>query len=790
VKKIVRAKRQLVMAVLVGLGIFSAEKSALPFSQNSPAITNIGHEFITVEGAKRQGLNTSGFGGAVDSSDTSSYDGVLSLNVLAAVIGERWVDLMGNAMSGDDMHACFYAVAQDPNQIMYDHFLRRLEDGGRMGAINAIDRSRIRFKQLFIEAALSENPIKNVLDGGGSSTVYQLPLAYVHFGRALHLLQDSFSAEHAVRAKDDDGKRILDILSYVPTPDSNYHFHPGTWDKDDPRWGDEIHDANGGIKAEPANAIKATQFAWKKFEEARAAKTLTAAQDAATAVIDEWMKFDPTHYTGVVQATDAEPHFPRNVKPVASEFVKYRDRCLLMMGAQIPECVPVSWASWDRPPYDYDDWFWTGDVTDEAWDASLYPPNKQPVACHSLGIAKPFRIVKNDLEYLSAQPIALDEGEVLALVLTRKGMVDPISDPKQGTLTGDAIGAQGWALQYKAPDSITTYQEVTIKATAENVDGQETARPVAAVKIALVPKLHFKEPCPSGIGNGASWKMAVRETVPVTWSISDYSGGDTLDPRDTPTDQGATLTGGSGVDLYNWEFSCQSRIKPGTTPRTVILRAVAADNREASCEIRVPGNVINSAPYPGPLFCGGKRAADIIKVKPGAVSQFFLRVGKNKIPLQLTTASGLPSEQIGGGSAKRATAEKGIASIMGARSAIGKGLAANATKAKNYQLQIAAIASMRSKSASSSVRANRLIVSKLNALEKLATKSIRELPQQTVVRAMLKKEIQTPNRIAAAAESSARLNATFVAPASAQSIELSGQTPFKNNLKISVQVAP
>jgi hypothetical protein len=59
--------------------------------------------------------------------------------VFAAIIGERWVDIAGfnvsKAMIGK--YNCFYNVSQEPVDVQYDHFIRRYDDRGGSGGVDA-----------------------------------------------------------------------------------------------------------------------------------------------------------------------------------------------------------------------------------------------------------------------------------------------------------------------------------------------------------------------------------------------------------------------------------------------------------------------------------------------------------------------------------------------------------------------------------------------------------------------------------------------------------------------------
>jgi hypothetical protein len=131
-----------------------------------------------------------------DSRYESTYDAVF-----AAIIGERWVDIGGFnvAKSQFGHHNCFDNVAQEPVDVQYDHFMRRYDDRGGSGGVDAALRSRERFTQYFVTAATAPHGVITVWDGGGTSALVTVDRNYFLFGRAVHLFEDSFSSEHTVR---------------------------------------------------------------------------------------------------------------------------------------------------------------------------------------------------------------------------------------------------------------------------------------------------------------------------------------------------------------------------------------------------------------------------------------------------------------------------------------------------------------------------------------------------------------------------------------------------------------
>ncbi len=88
--------------------------------------------------------------------------------VLDAIIGERWVDIAGfnvtNATVGK--YDCFDAVAQEPAEIQYDHYMRRYDDRKANGGVSAATRSQERFIEDFVNAAMAPSTVMKVWDGG------------------------------------------------------------------------------------------------------------------------------------------------------------------------------------------------------------------------------------------------------------------------------------------------------------------------------------------------------------------------------------------------------------------------------------------------------------------------------------------------------------------------------------------------------------------------------------------------------------------------------------------------
>lgn len=147
--------------------------------------------------------------------------------VYDAIVGERWVDLGGFnvAKSMLGKHNCFDAVAQEPVGVQYDHFMRRYDEIGGEGGVQAANKSRERFVQYFVNAATAPPTAMVVWDGGLGSDQADVDRNYFLFGRAVHLFQDSFSSEHTVRLPIDNYEQIRQVKSYLCAAGSEQHTH-------------------------------------------------------------------------------------------------------------------------------------------------------------------------------------------------------------------------------------------------------------------------------------------------------------------------------------------------------------------------------------------------------------------------------------------------------------------------------------------------------------------------------------------------------------------------------------
>lgn len=232
--------------------------------------------------------------------------------VLDAIVGERWVDIGGFNVSKGFVQKfdCFDAVAQQPAEIQYDHFMRRFDEHGPAGAIQAISRSRARFKTHFINAAMAKAGMIKVYDGGGYSAETTVDRPSFLLGRALHLFQDAFSPEHVVRIPTDNYVGVKQIKSYLCATGAEQHNHtpPKAWNYNNNR--DCIWTKGGtGWASYKASsmapvalvALEGSKHVWAAFLRARATpepQRRAAAMREADAIVNTWMAYNDGEVKG------------------------------------------------------------------------------------------------------------------------------------------------------------------------------------------------------------------------------------------------------------------------------------------------------------------------------------------------------------------------------------------------------------------------------------------------------------------------------------------------------------
>ena len=231
--------------------------------------------------------------------------------VYEAVVGERWVDIGGfnvaNAMLPGNTN-CWDAVAQEPVEIQYDHFMRRYDDVAGQGGITAATESQKRFVKYFVEAATAPAGQMLTWDGGGSSAQVQVDRNYFLFGRAAHLFEDSFSSEHTVRMIGDRPERVRQVKSYLCALGSEQHTHSNAATLDftsgDVIWLPGTRWVGGNVttfqpslmKPTALVALEATKDLWAAFLRTMALppgpQREAKARTEANALVTNWLSFD------------------------------------------------------------------------------------------------------------------------------------------------------------------------------------------------------------------------------------------------------------------------------------------------------------------------------------------------------------------------------------------------------------------------------------------------------------------------------------------------------------------
>lgn len=234
----------------------------------------------------------------VPNADPNHYYYAGYKSVFSAVVGQRWVDIGGfnvsNALAwdktkvgvalnlvngGPDAYAkgCFDPVAQLPDDIQEDHFLRTWNQTGFEGIQTAAIESRDRFITYFVAAADAPAGDMKVWDGGTWAESAVVDRQYFLLGRALHLLQDSYSQDHTDRPElrgAPDDRVVFGIHSYACTMQSDQHPHYGFVAFTSGNWetmGDIIWKARtqpyspGNVKVMPMEAIEASKEAFIYF---------------------------------------------------------------------------------------------------------------------------------------------------------------------------------------------------------------------------------------------------------------------------------------------------------------------------------------------------------------------------------------------------------------------------------------------------------------------------------------------------------------------------------------------
>jgi len=226
--------------------------------------------------------------------------------VYDAIIGERWVDLAGYSVA--QSKSCWDAVAQEPAEVQYDHFMRRYDDTGPQGGVRAAKTSQQRFIEYFVAAATAPQTTISVYDGGVTSSAVSVDKNYFLFGRAMHLFQDSFSSEHTVRTPNDNYIKVRQVKSYLCALGSEQHTHKISaildYSSGDVIWKSTVDgrlnpswDAYKASNMKPTALVasEATKDLWAAFIRTMglpANQREAAARAEATTLVAHWLSYD------------------------------------------------------------------------------------------------------------------------------------------------------------------------------------------------------------------------------------------------------------------------------------------------------------------------------------------------------------------------------------------------------------------------------------------------------------------------------------------------------------------
>jgi hypothetical protein len=322
-------------------------------SQSSP-VSPSGHEFLTSASAdsvracwpilatdgkaeiEKRGLCTG-----------ACRHGAYSFAAWSAIMGARWADLMG-FRAGPFFPAqqrCLLAVAQDNEDVQYDHALRKATESGPSGGMTAAIGIRARLTQRFLEAVLAPDEDILIADGGAQQDHFRVRRPFFLFGRAVHIVQDSFSRFHGLRGLP-DFRTIEQINSYVCTPNAPIHPHvtPGVADlvfgpdftNGDIIWKEKCQpERRECLKPEYEAAVRASGDLWVAFLKVDSLplnERSAAAHREMDAFSAAWMQTAPS-----MQDAGMPEGCPL---PELKDLDRRRASCLNMTGRQAPESIP------------------------------------------------------------------------------------------------------------------------------------------------------------------------------------------------------------------------------------------------------------------------------------------------------------------------------------------------------------------------------------------------------------------------------------------------------------------
>lgn len=305
--------------------------------------------------------------------EASAY-GTANLSVYSAIVGQRWVDLMGFPVTRPAPLAksyvwevtyrqCFDKVPQEPNDIMPDHFMRRNEDVGHRGRNAVIAEAKRRFQKYFEAAVSAEDELIPVWDCSGSCVAVLVHKPFFLLGRAIHLLQDSFSGEHTIRDRADGYQSVIEVKHYGCLGGTYQHTHANPLAVSYSTHDDVIFNCVypspvcGGkkdLKPFARAAGYATSELFRAFEAARTGGGLTEFEK----IVNKWMK--PS--TKRMPPPTSERDFPAECKTKtlekfheeAAEIERVRDICLRGTGILSDEDPkkPPFFYLWGKPDLD------------------------------------------------------------------------------------------------------------------------------------------------------------------------------------------------------------------------------------------------------------------------------------------------------------------------------------------------------------------------------------------------------------------------------------------------------
>ena len=234
--------------------------------------------------------------------------------IYAAIIGQRWVDIAGvNVLKAKwAKHNCWDAVAQEDDNVQYDHFMRRFKEHGAERGASAADSATARFIRYFVAAATAKAIQMKVWDGGGNSRETLVHSNFFLFGRALHLFQDSFSPEHTVRLAEDGYRQVRQVKSYMCSRGSEQHLQDQmkviNYESGDVIWTPRSRRRIGKKNLRASNmktialvATEATKELWIAFLTSLNAPQIhraDVARQQAEALARRWFSYHPDEMAG------------------------------------------------------------------------------------------------------------------------------------------------------------------------------------------------------------------------------------------------------------------------------------------------------------------------------------------------------------------------------------------------------------------------------------------------------------------------------------------------------------